>query len=162
MGKARPSEVWRRVCFDVVEPVRVQLERTLELSRLSGAGSRMEALEFIAVLAEQAMMEPHAEWAARCTTPEARFRMAVRDRDGWRCRLCGHSANIEVHHIWTREWCRDTGRLELLVDPANGISLCARDHAAIQQQHDRYRDHFFALIRDDKRGWPNDSETETP
>ena len=29
----------------------------------------------------------------------ARLRRVVIDRDGWRCRRCGHPGNLEVHHV---------------------------------------------------------------
>lgn len=38
--------------------------------------------------------------SAKHHTPEwQRQRKRAKDRDGWRCRRCGHAGRLEVHHL---------------------------------------------------------------
>ena len=138
MGKALPGETWRKLSFDVPEDVRVLVEYALELAALCGARSRVEAMEFVSVSFIQSCEQENAEWNARVTTPEARFRLDVLTRDGWRCCLCNTSRNLTVHHITPRSECRASGRLDLLTDPANGATLCAACHSLVQPRWRSY------------------------
>ena len=51
----------------------------------------------------------------------------VRERDGDRCRVCGHCYSVEVHHITFRS--QGGGH-----DPENLVCLCAECHGMV---HDR-------------------------
>lgn len=130
--------MFRRVCADLPEPVRVLWARAVELARLSGANSTVEAYEVIAVTFEQAMMEPMSEWRRKATAPDAVFRLACLDRDGWRCRLCNTSRTLTVHHVVPRSECRMAGRLDLLVDARNGAVLCNACHERVQPVWQQY------------------------
>src|SRR6266853_6378477 len=53
------------------------------------------------------------------------LRRRVLERDGWRCQICGSSADLQVHHQQFRSKLGDDALDNL-------ISLCARCH---RQQH---------------------------
>ena len=54
-----------------------------------------------------------------------RWKKAVLDRDGWKCRRCDRPYNLSVHHIRKRSDLR-------LDTMENGITLCARCHDAAE------------------------------
>lgn len=151
MGTARPSEVWRRQSFvDLPEDARLVFARAREMARLCGATSAVEEIEYIALAFIQQCEEEQSEWRARCTTPEAQFRLAVLTRDGFRCVAkraglweCETSRNLTVHHVVSRDKCRKVGNLDLLVDPANAATLCAPCHERVQPH---WQEHVAALL----------------
>lgn len=61
---------------------------------------------------------------SRDTSEYAVWRLAVLDRDGWVCQVCGSDRNVIAHHIlsWHEfKWYR--------TDVDNGIALCRSCHA---------------------------------
>lgn len=52
-----------------------------------------------------------------------KFRTDVLSRDGNKCRKCGDTKNLEVHHILNRKLVPDGGYIK-----ENGISLCPSCH----------------------------------
>ena len=50
-----------------------------------------------------------------------RLRQQVLERDGWRCQYCGHSTQLEVHHVQSRSRLGDDAERNL-------ITLCASCH----------------------------------
>lgn len=56
-----------------------------------------------------------------------RWRKAVLDRDGWRCRRCNSGYNLHVHHIRKRSDLR-------LDTMENGITLCEKCHRQVERQ----------------------------
>lgn len=138
MSKSTPDEGFRRICVDIPDSVRCLFAKARELARLCGANSAVEEIEFLSVTMIQACEEQQSEWRRRATTPEAVFRLAVLERDGWRCRLCGTSRTLTCHHVVPRSECRMAGRLDLLVDARNGATLCARCHESVQPVWQQY------------------------
>ena len=67
-------------------------------------------------------------WRAR-----ARARRRALDRDGWRCRRCGHPGDLEVHHRTPLE----AGGAALAL--ANLITLCRACHLAEHTDPERRR-----------------------
>ena len=57
------------------------------------------------------------------------LRRRVLERDGWRCQVCGSSADLQVHHLKSRGRLGDDKLDNLIV-------LCARCH---RQQHEGWR-----------------------
>ena len=60
----------------------------------------------------------------------ARARRAVLDRDGWRCRRCGHPGDLEAHHVTPLE----AGGAALAVE--NLETLCRGCHIAEHRRDD--------------------------
>ena len=63
----------------------------------------------------------------RISRQDAEFSLAIRDRDGWRCRKCHKQyqrgdRGLHAAHIVGR------GNKELRFDPMNCLALCYRDH----------------------------------
>lgn len=58
----------------------------------------------------------------KLTKEDKEWASKVKDRDGWRCVICGGNNRLNAHHIIPRE-IPDT---KFLVD--NGISLCVSHH----------------------------------
>lgn len=162
MPKARPGEVWRAWSVSLPEDARRVFARALEMATLCGARSRVEQVEYLAVTFIQACEAEQSEWRARCTTPEARFRMDVLERDGWRCALCEHSTNLTVHHVTPRSECHASGRDDLLTDPDNGITLCAADHAFVQRAWRSYVPTFADMIARRNGALPAPTQEEPP
>jgi len=50
------------------------------------------------------------------------FAKAVKDRDGWKCIICGTNENLHCHHILPRE------RKDIRHDLINGATLCCLHH----------------------------------
>lgn len=48
---------------------------------------------------------------------------AVKERDGWKCRVCGSSERLQAHHI---SFARNDP--ERILDIDNGITLCHKHH----------------------------------
>lgn len=59
-----------------------------------------------------------------------KFRQIVLERDGYKCRICGATENLHVHHIKPYSEYED-GR----TDPDNGITLCAKCHRKVHSKH---------------------------
>jgi 5-methylcytosine-specific restriction endonuclease McrA len=49
--------------------------------------------------------------------------LKVLTRDGWRCQVCGHSSNLQVHHITRRSLLGND-------EEENLITLCVSCHQA--------------------------------
>lgn len=76
-----------------------------------------------------------------------RWRKAVYARDGFRCRLCGRTDDLNAHHVKT--WARYPS-LRFVV--GNGITLCAICHLRVRGCEAKYEAAFERLIRPrDKR-----------
>lgn len=133
---------WRHVKYDgpVPDSAAIAIERALLLAITTGkATNRVEAHEAIAASAYTEWLI-EAEAMKKSPDPDKReayaswlFRQAVMTRDHWRCQETGTSQNLTVHHIYTRGWCRDNGREDLLTDPRNGITLSWDVHNQIQK-----------------------------
>jgi 5-methylcytosine-specific restriction endonuclease McrA len=52
-----------------------------------------------------------------------RWTAAVMELDDYTCQLCGTCKHLDAHHIIARS--QDPSKA---LDPANGITLCRRDH----------------------------------
>jgi 5-methylcytosine-specific restriction endonuclease McrA len=67
-------------------------------------------------------------------TIRAKFRASVFDRDGYKCRMCGHKpemvGELDAHHIIDRALIISGGYV-----PSNGISLCPICHMRAEQYH---------------------------
>ncbi len=53
--------------------------------------------------------------------------LKVLTRDGWRCQICGCTANLQVHHITRRSSCGND-------EEENLIALCVSCHQAVHRQ----------------------------
>lgn len=74
-----------------------------------------------------------------------RVRRAVKDRDNWRCTLCGRVGRLEVHHIKSP---LDGGSM---YDMANLRTLCRGCHF---EEHRESRERKrLAEMRPDRREW---------
>lgn len=51
------------------------------------------------------------------------WRQAVKDRDGWKCRVCGSTDRLQAHHLIP---IHKNSSLALVV--GNGITLCHKHH----------------------------------
>ena len=64
----------------------------------------------------------------------AKFRASVFDRDGFKCRMCGHKpegvSELDAHHITDRNLIINGGYV-----PENGIALCCECHIKAEQFH---------------------------
>jgi len=70
----------------------------------------------------------------RATSEYATWRLAVLDRDGWTCQMCGTDLNVVAHHILS--W-HDYKRYR--ADVNNGIALCRSCHAIAHGFTQQYR-----------------------
>ena len=52
--------------------------------------------------------------------------------DGWRCRMCGSSSALHVHHVKYRSEGIDNS-------PLNLITLCSKDHGLVHSDKERYQ-----------------------
>lgn len=59
----------------------------------------------------------------RDTYTAKQWRDEVKERDGYRCAVCGHNTKIIAHHILPYQYFP-----ELLCDLGNGITLCSKHH----------------------------------
>lgn len=57
----------------------------------------------------------------------SRLRQLVLERDRWRCQHCGHSTELEVHHIQSRSRLGDDAEQNL-------ITLCASCHQGVHRR----------------------------
>ena len=95
MGLDKEGRPWRRVTFDLPEPVAFALERALALAELAGeASNRIEAVEALAGAYEAEKTHAAAEHARK--TPAERYQALC--EAGFRCLVCGRSGNLECHH----------------------------------------------------------------
>lgn len=61
-------------------------------------------------------------------TPEDKaWALAVKERDGWKCVICGNTERLNAHHIIVRE------NHETKLDINNGLSLCPKHHFFCRQ-----------------------------
>jgi hypothetical protein len=67
---------------------------------------------------------------ARLSSPLAKWKKSVKERDGFSCVKCGSKEYIHAHHIVTF-----SGNTELRVDINNGITLCEFCHSV---EHGRW------------------------
>lgn len=72
-----------------------------------------------------------------------KFRMAVLNRDRWRCQMpnCLKQKGLQVHHIKT--WANASA---LRYDPHNGITLCSHCHRSINGKEHHYESLFREII----------------
>ena len=68
-----------------------------------------------------------------------RFRMAVFERDGHKCRKCGAKGKLDAHHITDRNEMPNGGYVV-----ENGISLCETCHAMAELWHASEHREFVA------------------
>jgi 5-methylcytosine-specific restriction endonuclease McrA len=66
------------------------------------------------------------------------FRLAVFQRDGYKCRICGSTHLLDAHHITNRNEMEDGGYVV-----ENGITLCDRCHLVAERF---YPDKLYQLI----------------
>ena len=59
-----------------------------------------------------------------------RFRTSVFERDGYKCRCCGATGDLDAHHITDRHDMPNGGYV-----PENGISLCPECHLKAERYH---------------------------
>ena len=64
------------------------------------------------------------------STPYARLRKEILERDNWRCQICGCLKNLDVHHLRRRSALGDDIETNL-------ITLCRKCHQAL---HGRARE----------------------
>jgi predicted restriction endonuclease len=60
----------------------------------------------------------------------ANFRTAVFTRDGWKCKFCEETEDLDAHHITDRTEMPNGGYVE-----ENGISLCKAHHELAEVFH---------------------------
>jgi hypothetical protein len=59
----------------------------------------------------------------------ARLRREILERDGWRCQKCGHSGNLDVHHVNRRNAVGDDAETNL-------ITVCGECHKMLHRSVD--------------------------
>ena len=124
----------RWATFKVPDEARQTVQQAMWIAERMTA-SPVEAWESIAQEYLAANLPAFYEQCRRAKDEEAIFRLMVLCRDEWRCKMCGTSRNLQVHHIVTRQECHEEGREDLLTDPENGVALCARCHHEITKVH---------------------------
>lgn len=76
------------------------------------------------------------DWEFYQTEEWMELRDDILERDGFRCRVCGASGNLRVHHIIPRKYKYIAG---FDIDsPANLITLCDRHHTMADRKVDKY------------------------
>jgi len=70
---------------------------------------------------------------------------AVKDRDGWRCVICGNENRPNAHHIIARE------NHETKFDLRNGITLCPKHHFFCRQVSAHNNPFGFQIWLEDNR-----------
>lgn len=73
------------------------------------------------------------------------FKLMVKLRDKFACRLCGSTTKIETNHIIP---VRKITKEKDLFDPNNGITLCRKCHLSIHFKETEYEDIFRQLIKE--------------
>lgn len=68
------------------------------------------------------------------------WRKAVLKRDGHKCRMCGSTKKLEIHHI--RPWSQNP---ELRHSVGNGITLCQADHRSVTGREEEFVEKLLAL-----------------
>lgn len=129
------------------EDVRIVMDKALFLAEIMGS-SKVGAWE--APFAEflEAHLPDLQDMVNRAKiSPEAMWAFLVKDRDGWKCRLCGTHHHLESHHIIPRSECHKIDPA-LILDPGNGLTLCHREHMEIQNNWRDHLDKFQALAKD--------------
>jgi len=63
----------------------------------------------------------------KLTKEDKEWAKAVKDRDDWRCVICGDTERLNAHHIIARE------NHETKFDIKNGLSLCPKHHFFCRQ-----------------------------
>lgn len=63
----------------------------------------------------------------KLTKEDREWANSVKDRDGWKCVICGASERLNAHHIIARE------NHETKFDLKNGLSLCPKHHFFCRQ-----------------------------
>jgi 5-methylcytosine-specific restriction endonuclease McrA len=89
--------------------------RCLRRKRYYGAISRREFLQTWGMLRDELSR----------TDAYRRFRSTVLERDGRRCKSCGKAASVVHHRLAAAK------HINLVLDPANGESMCAECHNRI-------------------------------
>lgn len=69
------------------------------------------------------------------------FRKAVRKRDKFKCKMCGSTEKLQVHHIipWSKSY-------ELRYTVSNGITLCKECHKSITRNEEIWSSYLSSLI----------------
>ena len=77
-----------------------------------------------------------------CGNDYSLFRYRVISRDGFKCTKCGSKKNLHVHHVQRRKVSP-----ELVYDPDNCVTLCAKchedEHREAQQRYDDWVYDFY-------------------
>lgn len=61
------------------------------------------------------------------------FRIAVAERAGWKCEICGHTGDdLQAHHIFSRD------NKSVRYDPDNGLFVCNYDHRRAERMGVKY------------------------
>lgn len=80
--------------------------------------------------------------ADRNTQEYREFRIKVLERDGRKCRICGATKYLEVHHIETVE-----DHPSLLLSVSNGITLCRKHHYRVKCKEKLFESLFKNLVQ---------------
>jgi hypothetical protein len=67
--------------------------------------------------------------AFRTAKKYQKWRKSVLERDGNKCRMCGTSEHLQVHHLIPISDCRDLSLLRM-----NGVTLCFDCHKAVDER----------------------------
>ena len=150
--KIKPHEKHQEqyVTYKVAWEIAQRIERLREpVSVALGLDRRVadtQLFEVMATAAENEIGIMDAMELMAAQTPEGAFRYDVKCRDGHRCFDCGTSRDLHVHHIITRNECHATGREDLLLDPDNGITLCADCHREVTGEERKHAPRFQAHV----------------
>ncbi len=74
-----------------------------------------------------------------------KWRAEIRKRDGYKCRKCGSSKKLQIHHI--KSWAKAP---ELRYTASNGITLCRVCHQRMWGNEEAYEILCISLIANKK------------
>lgn len=78
----------------------------------------------------------------------ALFRLAVAERAGWKCEICGHSGDdCQAHHIYSRD------NKSVRYDPDNGLWVCNVHHRWAEEMGVRFVVEFLCNTRTRTDRW---------
>lgn len=141
VGKSRDLRPWRTYKFSIPEDVALKFEEAMAYAKGFGYGSNkiecLEAIcaEFVGSLVLSSLL---ASKDAEDKGNEYRVNsIETARRCGFRCVMCEHSQNLEIHHIWPRG-AHGPGRPENINEHDNLALLCRGCHAAVQPKWREY------------------------